>query len=394
VGAHSFLHVGDLWIFAIRESYSDELAAVFTDDQADPASDTSFYSSTVAVTRDRLNCLGITRHAAHAAISTLEREMVQYADRIGDEPEPFEVWLEAASIEAAGGTVEAGEAGEPPGWTWHLDPRVVLRPLLDRLPPDLPVELNLTEIVGRRWAPVDAVRCATALEDGDTPHGRGPMIVMTEGSTDAAVITAAIQVLAPHLMGYLRVLDYTLKPEGGAPALVRGIKAFASAGVRNNIVALFDNDTAAASALRALPERALPKNFRIVPLPELEIARTYPTSGPSGPASCDVNGDAVAIEMFFGEDVLRANGTLTPVLWRGWMDGADRYQGELANRPELRARFEDKVAKAIATGIDSTQDWAPLRLLLKRIIGAFDDAATSDDVATEPEAEPEYTPVP
>jgi hypothetical protein len=354
----------------MREGYSDELAALFTDDQADPISETSFYGSTVAVTRDRLNCLGITREAAAAAVSQREREAGQYYDRMGDTLDQFDAWVEAAAVEA---TRDVGEAGEPPEWAYSLDLRLILRPLLDRLPPHLPVQLDLSEIVGRGWATVDPSRCASALETADTPGGRGPTIVMTEGSTDAAVVTAAIEVLAPHLSGYLRVLDYTLRPEGGAPALVRGIRAFAAAGIRNNIVALFDNDTAAASALRTLREGDLPKNIRVIKLPDLDVAKSYPTSGPSGPADCDVNGDAVAIEMFFGEDVLRTNGELTPVQWRGWMDGVDRYQGELADKTALRRRFNDKVAKALGTGIGPAEDWEPLRMLLRLIVEAFED---------------------
>lgn len=379
VGAHSFLRVGDLWIFAIREGYSDELAALFSDDQADPASDTSFYRSTVAVTRDRLSCLGITRSAAAAAVSKRQSDLELYADRTGEDLEPFEAWLETAAAEAVEDAGGIPAAGEPPDWMWSLDVRTILRPLLDRLPADLPVELDLTEIVGRGWAPVDLSRCASALEEGETPGGRGPMIVMTEGSGDAAVLTAAIGVLAPHLIGYLRVLDWTLKPEGGASALVRGIRAFAAAGIRNNIVALFDNDTAAASALRSLAEGALPRNIVVVKLPVLDIARSYPTVGPSGPALCDVNGDAVAIEMFFGEDVLRTDGDLTPVQWRGWMDGVDRYQGDLADKAGLRRRFDGKVADALASGTDTTGDWEPLQILISRIVEAFEGAGGPDE---------------
>lgn len=76
------------------------------------------------------------------------------------------------------------------------------------------------------------------------------MIVMTEGGTDAAVVTAAVRVLAPHLTGYLRVLDYTLKPGGGAPALVRGIRAFAAAGIRNNIARPIENSCSASTPAR------------------------------------------------------------------------------------------------------------------------------------------------
>jgi hypothetical protein len=76
--------------------------------------------------------------------------------------------------------------------------------------------------------------------------------------------------------------------------------------------------------------------------------------------------------MFFGEDVLRTDGDLTPVQWRGWMDGVDRYQGDLPDKAGLRHRFDDKVAHALASGTETTGDWEPLQLLISCIVDAFE----------------------
>jgi len=55
------------------------------------------------------------------------------------------------------------------------------------------------------------------------------------------------------------------------------------------VIALFDNDTAAHAAVRGLKGTKLPGTIRVVFLPELELARHYPTLGPQGLMSSDVN---------------------------------------------------------------------------------------------------------
>ena len=55
------------------------------------------------------------------------------------------------------------------------------------------------------------------------------------------------------LEGYYSFLDLNRhEPQGGAGHLVSVVKAFAGAGITNLIIALFDNDTAAREAVRAL----------------------------------------------------------------------------------------------------------------------------------------------
>lgn len=152
--------------------------------------------------------------------------------------------------------------------------------------------------------------------------------------TDAEFLSQTVDILAPHLSGYIRFLDYDFKPEGGTSALVRAVRAFAAAGISNRVVALFDNDTAAAEALMALDEKKLPLNFRVCQLPHLPLAVDYPTLGPNDLSCMDVNGLVISVEMFFGEDILRIIGNdLPPVQWRGYMSKIGRYQGELMNKP-------------------------------------------------------------
>ena len=51
-----------------------------------------------------------------------------------------------------------------------------------------------------------------------------------------------------------------------------------------------------------------------------------------------------ALEIYYGEDVLRRNdGSLTPVQWRGYDVALNQYCGEILNKGELQERFLEKL---------------------------------------------------
>lgn len=127
------------------------------------------------------------------------------------------------------------------------------------------------------------------------------------------------------------------------------MKAFSAAGITNRIVVLFDNDTAAREATRALETTSLPPNIAVRHYPDLELLRIYPTLGPGGLASLNVNGLAGSIELYLGEDVLReGQDTLTPVQWKGYSEMLKQYQGEVMRKTKLHAVFHEKVARCRA----------------------------------------------
>lgn len=173
-------------------------------------------------------------------------------------------------------------------------------------------------------------------------------IVLTEGKTDAWVLSEAFDLLYPHLREYFSFLDFESTGYGGGVGnLANVVKAFAGAGIVNHVIALFDNDTAAASACRALEKVSFPPNIAICRLPELRLLKSYPTVGPSGSVDLDVNGMAASIELYFGDDVLRLDdGNLVPIQWTGYDKAARKYQGEVLEKAFLHCRFKDKLARA------------------------------------------------
>lgn len=197
-------------------------------------------------------------------------------------------------------------------------------------------------------------------------------VVLTEGRTDAWILRESLRVLYPHLQDYFSFMDFDNSNfGGGVGSLVNVVKAFAGAGIVNNIVALFDNDTAAADAVRVLSELKLPANIVVRHLPQSEFLKSYPTIGPAGPALVDINGVAASIEHYLGEDVLKLpDRGLTPVQWTGYVRHLNKYQGEIMDKAILHDRFRVKLSScADARG----KEWDAMRSVLQTVFTAFRD---------------------
>ncbi len=195
-------------------------------------------------------------------------------------------------------------------------------------------------------------------------------IVLTEGKTDAWVLNETFSLLYPHLKEYFSFLDFESTGYGGGVGnLANVVKAFAGAGIVNNVIALFDNDTAAASACKSLEKVSLPSNIAIRHLPELELLKSYPTIGPSGSVELDVNGMAASIELYLGEDILRLDdGNLVPIQWTGYDKSAKQYQGEVLEKALLHSRFKDKLARA---NRGEELEWSDLDAVFQLLFSSF-----------------------
>jgi|ERR1017187_7595934 hypothetical protein len=260
----------------------------------------------------------------------------------------------------------------------YWDERYALRIVLLAFP-DAEVVLDITELEENGWQveskPTSFASNSVAAITG-MAVAYAPVVVLTEGRTDAEFLSASVAILYPHLTDLIRFLDYERKPEGGVAALIRMVRAFAATGIVNRIVAIFDNDTAAADGLRTLDLANLPAQIKIVRYPTFSLLEEYPTLGPStlmSPAGsvipADVNGLAGSIELYLGKEVLtQADGTLFPVQWRAFIPGMGRYQGEVVNKEIIHQRFR---AKCISARDDSAclehQDWSGLRLIIDAI---------------------------
>ncbi|MFF5788437.1 hypothetical protein ACFY8P_26180 [Streptomyces sp. NPDC012693] len=273
--------------------------------------------------------------------------------------------------------------GEPAwliGLLRYAYPPLALRATLLALP-DAEVAMHTHESEGDP-DPELLQLCSLARDSLHTTAAvHAPLVVLTEGSTDVAVLEPALELLYPHLTDLVRFMDYGSRPQGGVGSLVTTVRAFAAVGIANPVVVLFDNDTAAAEALRPLNRDALPPNIKVLQYPQLDLASSYPPLGPpsldapvGSPTRANVNGLAGSIELYLGRDALSLpDGSLRPVQWRSYSSACQQYQGEVTEKKAVQQAYAAKLAQAQRDpSIVDTQDWTGVRAILETVIHAFD----------------------
>jgi hypothetical protein len=415
MGSYGDLCIGGLRIASIKNHVHPELLSVFTDNMYSSriAEASEFYVDTEPgatvtahefsapghIVADRLDILGFTRDKVYHA---LDRRFDQARDMHallvqGSADQKYLAQTEAeraylkdykaqnwiADLRSAV-TNPAEESFAPGTIKWLMfhvdqeDERLALRAALLARPDDL-VRLDVTDLVAGGFindCPVGI--CASGLNAmRAVAAAHAPIVVLTEGKTDIAVLEPALRLLYPHLGDLVRFMDYGERPAGGAGPLINTVRSFAAAGIVNRVVALFDNDTAATDALRSLDRARLPHNIRVRQYPPIDLARHYPVLGPppadAGFAYTDVNGLAGSIEMYLGRDLLTLpDGTFRPVQWRAYVPGARQYQGEITDKQALHDAYREKVSRAEADPSHiAQQDWSGIHTILALILQAF-----------------------
>ena len=195
------------------------------------------------------------------------------------------------------------------------DVRCLIRAACEVAPKPSTVVQDITDLVHSGYYAADEPVCQRAVDSLILGHiENSNRIVLTEGSTDSQFLKSSLDLLYPHLSDYYSFLDFeSARVAGGAGQLASLVKGFAAAGLGNRIIAIFDNDSAARDARRALSKLRLPPNIVVLGYPELSLLRRYPTLGPNGRSDLDVNGLAASIELYFGEDILRGIACADPV---------------------------------------------------------------------------------
>ena len=227
----------------------------------------------------------------------------------------------------------------------------MLRALLDANADVQKVTLDISDLIGGGWLEPDVRLCEAARSpDGVGRPMHEPTIILGEGSTDVHVLRTSLAALFPHLVEYFGFFDHAeLNVDGGANYLVKFLKAFGAAGISSQMVAIFDNDTVGREAFENAKGLSLPENIKVLKLPDIELARAYPSVGPQGAHVVDINGRAASIELYLGKRNLLGNGgILTPIRWRGYSDRMDAYQGEIENKSEILRRFSHDISTYVS----------------------------------------------
>lgn len=229
------------------------------------------------------------------------------------------------------------------GWLWFdgYGSLICIRTLLDACPEVKTVTLDISDLVDGGWIDENKAVCASRREIGRSEFKPlEPTVVLAEGSSDIRILERSLTALFPERQDYFSFFNHAeLSVDGGAPYLVKFLKAFAAARTPFRIVAIFDNDAIGLQAFRQSEALKLPDNMIVLRLPDIEIARKYPTIGPQGRHIMDVNGQAASIELYLGRVALSTGGNLRPVRWGGYVAPVQAYQGEIEGKDGVESVF-------------------------------------------------------
>ncbi len=199
------------------------------------------------------------------------------------------------------------------------------------------------------------------------------IIILGEGKTDVEFLRRSFDLLYPHLSSFFFFMDFkNSKAAGGAGHLVNLVKAFIGSGIRNKIIAIFDNDAAAENEMKNLEGINIPENFEVLKYPDLEFAKAYPAKGLNGDTITDINGKAGSIEFYLGEELLKeTNGEFKPIQWKGYQQKVAKYQGTLIAKAEIQNAFLEKlkICESDRTKIQN-YDWSSLELIFSSLRSA------------------------
>lgn len=192
------------------------------------------------------------------------------------------------------------------------------------------------------------------------------ILVFTEGKTDVEFISKTLNKLYPHLYSYYHFINFDeYKVESSASALVKLVISFAAANIKHPIIVIFDNDTTGIMEMKKLKTVKMGNNFKILKLPDIQLAKKYPTIGPAGIKKMNVNGLACGIEMYLGQDCLMKEGQFIPIHWRAYNEKEEKYQGDISEKHLVQEKFRQKLKS------NSITDFSNLDLVLKTIFEAF-----------------------
>jgi len=303
--------------------------------------------------KDRLDLTGISLRSGGRAYDKLREDLGLDED--------FDVWC--AGLREALKSKSQSEIDRSMFAWREEDPRHSLRIALQYLPDDEWLFFEFED--AEEWL-VDRGEISAQLEYAR--EGSPPVIVVTEGSSDAIALKRATNITRPKIASYLRFLDFSVKAPGGAAHALNTFRGLASAGVSNKVILLLDNDSAGRDAVKKVSMEDFPERFAILHYPALPIAESYPTKGPTGDVDMDVNGLAGSIELYMGSDVLDLGHGLTPIQWTGFVRGVSAYQGEVLNKDEIKTAFWLKCDASERAGHSGDGDWSGMSLILDHLV--------------------------
>ncbi|MHB8268595.1 HEPN/Toprim-associated domain-containing protein [Bradyrhizobium sp.] len=182
-------------------------------------------------------------------------------------------------------------------------------------------------------------------------------LIVTEGSSDAAIIRHALRLLKPHIADFFDFVDMEEGyPFSGTGNVYRFVQGLISISVLNNVIVLYDNDAEGVANFVRTRDLNLPANMRVTKLPDMPAFDSFATIGPNGNHEANINGRAAAIECYLQLD------REARVQWTSFNSKISAYHGELINKGAIMRRFLEQ------RKIDPAYDYSKIMAVLDMII--------------------------
>jgi hypothetical protein len=196
-------------------------------------------------------------------------------------------------------------------------------------------------------------------------------LIVTEGSSDAAIIKHAFAILKPHVADFFDFVDMEEGyPFSGTGNLLKFVQGLISIAVQNNVIIVFDNDAEGVASFNRCCKLNIPDNMRILKLPDLPEFCNFETIGPNGQHLADINGQGAAIECYLGLD------DEPRVRWHNYNPIVEAYQGVLIDKERYKRTFLSQLEKI------SDYNYAKITSVLDMIIRSC-VGIREDDIGNE-----------
>ena len=218
------------------------------------------------------------------------------------------------------------------------------------------------------WQYGPLVNAGWANKDEFVPNAKRnqTFLIATEGNTDGLILKHAFSLLRPEIADFFRFIDMSEDyPFSGAGNLFRFASGLAKIDVHNQVVFVLDNDAEGLEACARIQDISLPSNMSAILLPELEALRLFPTRGPDGENTADINKRAAAIECYL--DLEAADLPPAEVIWTNYKKELKTYQGALQKKAIYMKAFLKQTSASLTTG---TYNVNKISVVLDRIYHA------------------------
>lgn len=206
---------------------------------------------------------------------------------------------------------------------------------------ELEVTWEFGPIVDAGWVPREAFfPCARRTQK---------LLIATEGASDTRIIKRSLEILCPDVADFFNFVDVDERHNfWGTGNLVKFAEGLLRIDTLNKVLFVFDNDAEGMDAFSKLMKLCLPMNMRAMLLPDLEEFRAFPTRGPEGVSTSDINGRAAAIECYLD---LRLDHYPPPqVTWSNLKKDIDIWHGILDFKESYFKHFYDQPDDLLRNG--------------------------------------------